>query len=108
MAEYLAEVRRMEKFFDGFKVWYVQHLDNRIAGHLAWIASSRPPTLPDVIVVKFPIPSIKPAEPISEADLLVIDRHDQEPVFDWINPTRHYQMTMPKSSISHAKPRCIT
>jgi hypothetical protein len=23
----------MEKFFDGFKVWYVPHLDNRDADH---------------------------------------------------------------------------
>jgi hypothetical protein len=35
MAKYLAEVRRMEKFFDGFKVWYVPRLDNRDADHLA-------------------------------------------------------------------------
>jgi ribonuclease HI len=35
MAEYLAEVRRIEKFFDIFKVWYVQRLDNRDADHLA-------------------------------------------------------------------------
>jgi hypothetical protein len=41
MVEYLAEVRRLEKFFDGFKVRYVPRLDNRDADHLAWIASSR-------------------------------------------------------------------
>jgi hypothetical protein len=35
MAKYLAEVRRMEKFFDGFEVWYVPRLDNRDADHLA-------------------------------------------------------------------------
>jgi ribonuclease HI len=50
MAEYPAEVRRMEKFFDGFEVWHVPRLDNRDANHLAWIASSRAPTPPDVIV----------------------------------------------------------
>jgi ribonuclease H / adenosylcobalamin/alpha-ribazole phosphatase len=33
MTEYLAEVCRMEKFFDGFKVWYVPRLDNRDADH---------------------------------------------------------------------------
>jgi ribonuclease HI len=31
MAEYLAEVRRLEKFFDGFEVRYVPRLDNRDA-----------------------------------------------------------------------------
>jgi ribonuclease HI len=44
MAEYLAEVRRIEKFFDGFEVRYVPRLNNRDADHLAWIASSRAPT----------------------------------------------------------------
>jgi hypothetical protein len=29
MTEYLAEVRIMEKFFDGFEVRYVSRLDNR-------------------------------------------------------------------------------
>jgi ribonuclease HI len=28
MAEYLAEVRRLEKFFDGFEVRYIPRLDN--------------------------------------------------------------------------------
>jgi hypothetical protein len=35
MAEYLAEVRRMEKFFDDFEVRYIPHLDNHDADHLA-------------------------------------------------------------------------
>jgi ribonuclease HI len=39
MAEYLAEVRRMEKFFDRFQVWYVPHLDSYDADYLAWITS---------------------------------------------------------------------
>jgi hypothetical protein len=35
MVEYLTEVCRMEKFFDGFEVWYVPRLGNRDADHLA-------------------------------------------------------------------------
>jgi hypothetical protein len=35
MVRYLAEVRKMEKFFDGFEVRYVPRLDNRDADHLA-------------------------------------------------------------------------
>jgi hypothetical protein len=35
MVGYLAEVRRMEKFFDGFEVRHVPRLDNRDADHLA-------------------------------------------------------------------------
>jgi hypothetical protein len=76
MVEYLAEVSRMEKFFDGFEVQYVPCLDNYDADHLAWIASSRAPTLPNVIVEKLSKPSIKPAEAVSEAinqDQMVID-----------------------------------
>jgi hypothetical protein len=56
MAEYLAEVRRMEKFFDGFEVQYVPRLDNHDADYLAWIASSRAPTLPDIVIEKLTKP----------------------------------------------------
>jgi ribonuclease HI len=52
MTEYLAEVQRMEKFFDGFEVRYVSRLDNRDVDPLAWIASSRAPILSDVIIEK--------------------------------------------------------
>jgi ribonuclease HI len=62
MVEYLAEVRRMEKFFNGFEVWYVPHLDNRDADHLGWIASSRAPTSPDVIIEKLYKASVKSAK----------------------------------------------
>jgi hypothetical protein len=41
MAGYLAEVHRMEKFFDGFEVRYVPRLDNHDTDDLTWIASSR-------------------------------------------------------------------
>jgi hypothetical protein len=76
MVEYLAEVCKMEKFFDGFEVRYVPHLDNCDADHLAWIASSRAPIPPDVIVEKLSKASMKPEESTSEevgADLMVID-----------------------------------
>jgi hypothetical protein len=76
MVEYLAEVRMMEKFFDGFKVRYVPHLDNRNADHLAWIASSRAPTPPDVIVEKLSKHSMKLEESISKAEpeSMIIDK----------------------------------
>jgi hypothetical protein len=76
MVGYLAEVRRMEKFFDGFEVRYVPRLDNRDADHLAWIASSRASTPPDIIVERLFKPSVKPEESTSEevgANLMVID-----------------------------------
>jgi hypothetical protein len=95
MVEYLAEVRRMEKFFDDFEVWYVPRLDNRDADHLAWITSSRALTLPDVIVVELSKPSVKPAELISEADLMIIDGPDQEPAFNWMNPIRMFLSNQP-------------
>ena len=57
MADYLAEVRKMEKHFDGFEVHYVPRLDNKDADHLAWIASSRSPILDDVILEKLAAPS---------------------------------------------------
>jgi hypothetical protein len=75
MAEYLTEVRRMEKFFGGFEVRYVPRLDNRDANHLAWIASFRAPIPPDVIVERLFKPSVKPEESTSEAEieLMIID-----------------------------------
>jgi ribonuclease HI len=58
MVGYLAEVCRMEKFFDGFEVRYVPRLDNRDTDHMAWIASSRAPTPADVIVERLFKPSV--------------------------------------------------
>jgi hypothetical protein len=62
MVEYLAEVHMVEKIFDGFEVWYVPRLDYNDADYLAWIASSRAPTPPDIIIEKLSKPLVKPAE----------------------------------------------
>jgi hypothetical protein len=35
-------------------------------------------------------PSVKVAEPVEEADLMVIDEPDQQPTYDWMNPIRGY------------------
>jgi hypothetical protein len=77
MSEYLAEVRWMEKFFNGFVVRYVPRLDNRDADHLAWIASSRVPIPPDVIIEKLTKPSIKAAETLKAIDLMIVDGVEQ-------------------------------
>jgi hypothetical protein len=76
MVEYLAEVRRMEKFFDGFEVWYVPRLDNRDVDNLAWIVSSKASTSSNVIIEKLTKPSVRLAEESINAakpDLMVID-----------------------------------
>jgi hypothetical protein len=73
------------------------NMRRRDADHLAWTASSRAPTPPDVIVVKLSKPSVKPTEPISEVDLMVIDGPDQEPAFDWINLIRMFLSNQPLS-----------
>jgi hypothetical protein len=84
MAEYLAELCRIEKFFDGFKVRYVPHLDNHDANHLAWIVSSRVPTPPDVIIERLFKPSVKPEESTGQAqlELMIIDEPAQQPIYD--------------------------
>jgi hypothetical protein len=100
MVGYLVEARRMERFFDSFKVWYAPRLNNRDANHLAWIASSRAPILADVIVEKLSKPSVKPKESISVAtgvDLLVIDEPAQHPTYDWMSPIRAYLDNQPPS-----------
>jgi hypothetical protein len=75
IVKYLAEVRRMEKFFDRFEVQYVPRLDNSNADHLAWIASSRAPTPLDVIIGRLSKSLVKPEESICKAkpELMVID-----------------------------------
>jgi hypothetical protein len=99
MAEYLLEVRRMEKFFDEFEVRYVRHLDNRNVDHLAWIAFSRAPTPQDVIVERLSKPSVKPETSISKAEpkLMIIDEPAQQPAYDWMSLIRAYLNNQPPS-----------
>jgi hypothetical protein len=75
-------------------------LDNCDADHLAWIASSRAPTPPDVIVEKLSKASMKPEESTSEevgADLMVIDEPPQQPTYDWMSPIKAYLDNQPPS-----------
>jgi ribonuclease HI len=90
MANYLAEVRRMEKFLDGFEVRYVPRLDNHDTDHLALIASSRAPIPSDVIIEKLTKPSIKTVETLRETDLMIIDGSEQQPEIDWMSPIKAY------------------
>jgi hypothetical protein len=89
MNHYLTEVCRMEKFFDGFEVRYVQQLENWNVNHVVWISSSRVPTPLDVIVEKLPKPSVKAAESskiVIGQDVMAIDKPEQEAVYDWMHP----------------------
>jgi hypothetical protein len=95
MADYLAEVRRMEKLFDDFEVQYVPHLDNRDADHLAWIASSRAPIPSDVIIEKLTKPSFKTVETLREIDLMIIDGSEQQPEINWMSPIKAYLDNQP-------------
>jgi hypothetical protein len=91
MVNYLTEVHRMEKFFDGFEVRYVPCLDNRDADYLAWITSSRAPTPPDIIIEMLSKPLVKPSEENTKAtkpNLMVIDDPEQEPAYNWMNPIK--------------------
>jgi hypothetical protein len=79
MSDYLVEVHRMEKFFDGFKIRYVPRLDNQDVNHLAWISSSRAPTLSDVIVEKLSKPLVKAMDSNEAAvrqDMMVLDESE--------------------------------
>jgi hypothetical protein len=91
MTEYLAEVHMMEKFFDEFEVRYISHLDNHDGDHLAWITSSRAPTMLNVIFKKLTKPSVRPAKESIDAaklDLMVIDESDHRLVYDWMSPIK--------------------
>jgi hypothetical protein len=88
MVEYLAEVCRMEKFFDRFEVRNVPRLDNCDVDHLAWIASSGAPTPSDVIIKKLSKPLVRPAKEAIDAakpDLMVIDEPKQRLAYDWMS-----------------------
>jgi hypothetical protein len=109
MVESLAKVRRMEKFFDGFEVRYVPCLDNHDADHLAWIASSRAPTLPDVFIEKLTKPSVRPAEEsidVTKPDLMVMDESDQGLAYDWMSPIKMFLDSQPPSD-DNAEVKCI-
>jgi hypothetical protein len=80
----------MEKFFDGFEVRYVPRLDNRDVDHLAWIASSRVPIPPDIIIKKLSKPSVKAMKTLRETDLMIIDGVEQQPEIDWMSPIKAY------------------
>jgi hypothetical protein len=97
MAEYLAKVRRLEKFFDGFEVRYVPRLDSRDADHLAWIASFRAPTPPDVILERLAKLSVKAIEPSEDTGVMVIDGPDQQSGCDWMSQIRSYLENRPLS-----------
>jgi ribonuclease HI len=92
MTGYLAEVCRMEKFFDEFEVRHVPHLDNHDANHLTWVAYSRAPTPPDVIVERLSKRLVKLEESTSEVgpELMVIDEVAQQQAYDWMNSIRIY------------------
>jgi hypothetical protein len=109
MTDYLAEVRMMEKFFDGFDVQYVPRLDNHDADHLAWIASFRAPTPPDIIIDKFSKPSVKPAEEeakIAKPDLMVINEPLQESAYNWMILIKMFMENQPPSN-DNAEVECI-
>jgi ribonuclease HI len=97
MADYLAEVRRMEKFFDGFEVPYVPRPNNWDTDHIAWIASSKAPIPSDVIVEKLTKPSIKSVETLRETNLMIIDGAEQQPKLDWMSPIKAYLDNQPIS-----------
>jgi hypothetical protein len=100
VAEYLAEVRKMENFLDGFEFRCIPRLGNHDTDHLAWIASSRAPTPPGVIIEKLSEPSVKPVEQVDEAtkqDLMVINEPEQEPAYDWMHPIKSFLENQPPS-----------
>jgi hypothetical protein len=110
MAKYPAEVHRMEKFFDEFEVQYIPRLDNRDADHLAWIASSKAPTPPDVIIEKLSKPLVRQIEEAIDAsklDLMVIDEPEQGLVYDWMSMIKMFLYNQPPSD-DNVEVECIT
>jgi hypothetical protein len=97
-ADYLAEVRRMSKFFDGFEVQYVPQLNNCDVDYLWWITSSKALTPPDVIVERLSKPSVKATDSGEESfehDMMVIDDLEQEPAYVWMQSIKMFLENQP-------------
>jgi hypothetical protein len=100
MAEYLAEVWRIEMFFNGFKARCVPWLDNCDDDHLAWIASSRAPTPLDIIIEKLSKPLVRQAESTNEMiwqDMMATDELEQDPMYYWMHLIKMFLENQPPS-----------
>jgi hypothetical protein len=109
MTEYLEEVCKMEKFFNGFKVQCIPSLNNHETDYLAWIASSRAPTPLDIIIERLSKPSLKLVEPnkeVAEHDLMVIDEPEQELAYNWMHPIKMFIENQAPSD-NNAEVECI-
>jgi hypothetical protein len=73
----------------------VPRLDNRDVDHLAWIASSKAPIPPGIIVEKLTKLSIKSVETLRETYLMIIDGAKQQPEIDWMSPIKAYPDNQP-------------
>jgi hypothetical protein len=90
----------MEKFCYEFEVRYVPCLNNRDADHLAWIASSKAPTSPDIIIEELTKPSVRLAEEVVDAtksDLMVIEEPEQGLAYDWMSSIKMFLNNKPPS-----------
>jgi hypothetical protein len=84
-------------------------LDNRYADHLAYIASSRASTPPDVIVERSFKSSVKSEESTSEevgANLMVIDEPAHQVTYDWMSSMKAY-LNKQLPSDDNTKVECI-
>jgi hypothetical protein len=84
-------------------------LDNRYADHLAWIASSRASTPPDVIVEILFKSSVKSEESTSEevgANLMVINEPAHQVTYDWMSSMKAY-LNKQLPSDDNTKVECI-
>jgi hypothetical protein len=88
MAEYLAESAKNGEVFLWFRGTICPTPGQPDADHLAWIASSRAPIPPDVIIDKLTKPSVKAVEMLRETNLMIIDGAKQQPEIDWMSPIK--------------------
>jgi hypothetical protein len=59
------------------------------------------PTPPSIIIEKLSKHSVKSAESTNEAigqDLMVFDKPEQEPVYDWMHPIKMFLQNQPPSN----------
>jgi hypothetical protein len=93
MVEYLNEVRKMEKSFDSFKVYYVPQLDNSGVEHLASVALLWGLTPQDMMVEKLIEKSLtikSKHQATLSAYLMIVDGEEPNQADDWMQPIRTF------------------
>jgi hypothetical protein len=87
LERYLALIRRMENYFNGFTVEYIERAKNTKADELAKVVARNTPLLADVFLQVISDASIKTVEPEPRVINLIQDKDWHAPIMSYLH---HY------------------